>query len=115
VLSFHGYFAPMLGESGLGSLLQNVEMPLLEVLVDMEWEGITIDRDLFRRLGDELGGDLHRLEQEIARAAGTEVNLNSPRQLASVLFEQLQLPVLKNPPMPTCWSSWRPWVTSCPG
>jgi DNA polymerase-1 len=95
VLSLHQYFAPMLGESGLGSLLQNVEMPLLEVLVDMEWEGITIDRDLFRRLDNELGGDLHRLEQEIARAAGTEVNLNSPRQLASVLFEQLQLPVLK--------------------
>jgi DNA polymerase I len=95
VLSLHGYFAPMLEGSGLGSLLQNVEMPLLEVLVDMEWEGITIDRELFRRLGDELGSDLHRLEQEIARAAGTEVNLNSPRQLASVLFEQLQLPVLK--------------------
>jgi len=95
VLSLHQYFAPMLEETGLGSLLQKVEMPLLEVLVDMEWEGITVDRDLFSRLGSELAGDLHRLEQEIARSAGMEVNLNSPRQLATVLFEQLQLPVLK--------------------
>jgi DNA polymerase I len=61
----------------------------------MEWEGITIDLSVFRRLSDELGKDLRRLEQEIARAAGTDLNLNSPRQLASILFEKHQLPVLK--------------------
>jgi DNA polymerase I len=95
VLSLHRYFAPMLQETSLEPLLQKIEMPLLQVLVDMEWEGITIDRALFRKLGDELGNDLQRLEQEIAQAAGTDVNLNSPRQLASILFEQLQLPILK--------------------
>ena len=95
VLSLHRFFEPMLQETALEPLLQEIELPLLEVLVDMEWEGITIDQALFRKLGQELGGDLRRLEQEIARAAGTEVNLNSPRQLASVLFERLQLPVLK--------------------
>src|ERR671917_527049 len=76
-------------------LLRELEMPLLEVLVDMEWEGITIDRALFRTLSAELGGDLRRLDQEITRVAGMEVNLNSPRQLATVLFEKQQLPVLK--------------------
>ncbi|MFL5477116.1 MAG: DNA polymerase I [Gemmatimonadales bacterium] len=95
VLSLHRFFQPMLQETALEPLLQTIEMPLLEVLVDMEWAGITIDLALFRKLGEELGGDLRRLEQEIAQAAGTEVNLNSPRQLASVLFERLQLPVLK--------------------
>ncbi|HSJ76371.1 MAG TPA: DNA polymerase, partial [Gemmatimonadales bacterium] len=95
VLSLHRFFEPMLQETALEPLLQTIEMPLLEVLVDVEWSGITIDLALFRKLGEELGGDLRRLEQEIARAAGTEVNLNSPRQLASVLFERLQLPVLK--------------------
>jgi DNA polymerase I len=95
VLALHRFFAPMLQETGLEPLLQHIEMPLLEVLVDMEWQGITIDLGLFRRLGEELGADLRRLEQEIARAAGTELNLNSPRQLASILFERLQLPVLK--------------------
>jgi DNA polymerase I len=95
VLALHQFFAPMLTEMALEPLLRDIEMPLLEVLVDMEWEGITIDRALFRRLSDELGGDLRRLEQEITRAAGTDLNLNSPRQLAIVLFEKHQLPVLK--------------------
>ena len=95
VLALHRFFAPMLRETTLEPLLENLEMPLLEVLVDMEWAGITIDRALFAKLGDELGADLRRLELEIARAAGMEVNLNSPRQLASILFEKLQLPVLK--------------------
>ena len=95
VLALHRFFAPMLQEMSLESLLWEIELPLLQVLVDMEWNGITIDRALFRKLSDELGGDLRRLEQEIARAAGMEVNLNSPRQLASVLFEKLQLPVVK--------------------
>jgi DNA polymerase-1 len=95
VLALHQYFAPMLQETALESLLREIELPLLEVLVDMEWTGITIDRALFRRLSNELGGDLHRLEQEITRVAGMEVNLNSPRQLATVLFDKLQLPVVK--------------------
>ena len=95
VLALHQFFSPMLQEMALEPLLQEIEMPLLEVLVDMEWNGITIDRALFQKLSDELGGDLRRLEQEIGRVAGTEVNLNSPRQLASVLFEKHQLPVLK--------------------
>jgi DNA polymerase I len=95
VLALHQFFAPMLKGMALEPLLRDIEMPLLEVLVDMEWEGITIDRAVFRRLSEELGGDLRRLEGEITRAAGTELNFNSPRQLASVLFEKHQLPVLK--------------------
>ncbi len=94
-LALHRFFAPMLTEMQMEPLLREIEMPLLEVLVDMEWEGITIDLALFRRLSNELGRDLQRLEEEIARVAGTDLNLNSPRQLASVLFEQQQLPVLK--------------------
>jgi DNA polymerase I len=95
VLALHRFFAPMLQEMSLEPLLREIELPLLEVLVDMEWEGITIDRGLFQRLSQELGDDLRRLEQEISRVAGMEVNLSSPRQLATVLFEKLQLPVLK--------------------
>jgi DNA polymerase-1 len=95
VLELHRFFAPMLTEMALEGLLRDIEMPLLEVLTDMEWEGISIDLTLFKQLSDELARDLFRLEQEIARVAGTELNLNSPRQLASVLFEKHQLPVLK--------------------
>jgi DNA polymerase-1 len=94
-LALHRFFSPMLHEMALEPLLQEIEMPLLRVLVDMEWEGIQIDRVLFRRLSDELSVDLSRLESEIATVAGTELNLNSPRQLATILFEKHQLPVLK--------------------
>jgi DNA polymerase-1 len=76
-------------------LLREVEMPLVEVLVDMEWEGIGIDPAVFRRLDGELTADLRRLEGEISRVAGVDLNFNSTRQLAMVLFEKQQLPVLK--------------------
>ncbi len=95
VLALHDFFAPALREMALEPLLRDVEMPLVPVLVDMEWAGIAIDPALFARLSAELGAELARLETELARVAGAELNLNSPRQLATVLFEQQQLPVLK--------------------
>ncbi|MBA3259957.1 MAG: DNA polymerase I [Gemmatimonadales bacterium] len=95
VLALHDFFAPSLQSTAMEPLLREIEMPLVEVLTDMEWDGIAIDRALFARLGEELGGDLRRLEAECARVAGCELNVNSPRQLAAVLFEKHQLPVLK--------------------
>ena len=95
VLALHAFFAPRLAETALQPLLDEIEMPLVAVLVDMEWDGIAIDPALFARLSRELVGDLTRLEGEIARAAGTPFNVNSPRQLATILFDKLQLPVLK--------------------
>jgi DNA polymerase-1 len=95
VVALHELFAPRLAETALQPLLDGIEMPLVEVLVDMEWVGIAIDPALFARLSRELSIDLQRLEGEIARAAGGAINLNSPKQLAVVLFEKLQLPVLK--------------------
>jgi DNA polymerase I len=95
VLALHEIFAPELREHALERLLADLEIPLLEVLVDMEWAGIGIDRPLFARLSSEMGAELARLEGEIHAAAGTTFNLNSPKQLGQVLFEQHQLPVLK--------------------
>ncbi|MFI5234758.1 MAG: DNA polymerase I [Gemmatimonadales bacterium] len=95
VLALHGLFAPRIKDAGLARLLDEMEMPLVEVLVDMEWAGIAIDRKLFAKLSTELTGDLARLEADIAAAAGAGVNLNSPKQLGALLFEKLQLPVLK--------------------
>ena len=94
-LALHEYLRPRLEDTALWPLFQDVEMPLVEVLVDMEWIGIAIDPPVFARLSRELTTDLVRLEAEIAAAAGGSVNLNSPKQLATVLFEKLQLPVLK--------------------
>ncbi len=95
VLALHERFLPTIREMQMETLYQEVELPLVEVLVDMEWEGIGVDRAVFERLEGELSADMRRLEGEISRVAGLELNFNSPRQLATVLFEKQQLPVLK--------------------
>ncbi len=95
VLALRELQLPQLESTGMVALLDRVELPLVEVLVDMEWEGIRVDQSLLSRLGGELAADLDRLERDIAQVAGEDLNLNSPRQLAAILFEKQQLPVLK--------------------
>ena len=95
VLALHDFLAPALREMAMEPLFHEIEMPLVPVLTDMEWEGISIDPAVFARLSGELGAELARLEREIAGVAGEALNLNSPRQLAAILFEKQQLPVLK--------------------
>jgi len=95
VLELTGQLEAPLREAGLERLYRDIELPLIPVLVDMEWAGIAIDRGLFHRISRELAADLESLERRIAELAGTEFNLNSPKQMAAVLFEKLQLPVLK--------------------
>ncbi len=96
VLMLREQFAPELEVGSLQLLLNDLEMPLVSVLVDMEWTGIAIDQAHFARLDKELSRDLGVLEGRIHDVAGVEgLNLNSPRQLAAVLFEKLQLPVIR--------------------
>jgi DNA polymerase-1 len=95
VIAIHQVFAPSLAELGLERLLREVELPLVGVLADMEWAGIGIDAALFTRMSTELARDLASLERQIAEVAQSDLNLNSPKQLATLLFEKLQLPVLK--------------------
>ena len=95
ITALRARFAEPLAVTGMEPLYRDIELPLIPVLVDMEWTGIAIDQPLFRRLSQELAQDLARLERQITEAAGTEFNLNSPKQMGAVLFEKLQLPVLK--------------------
>jgi DNA polymerase-1 len=95
VLALRDFFAPTLAQTGMTRVLGEVEMPLVPVLVDMEWEGVRVDVPLFRKLSAELTSDLAAIEKDIASIAGEDLNINSPRQLAAVLFEKEQLPVLK--------------------
>lgn len=94
-LRLRGVLGPTLADHHLESLFRDVEVPLIAVLADMEWEGIAIDLELFARLTGEFREELGALEQAIHTAAGTEFNLNSNPQLRQVLFEKLQLPALK--------------------
>jgi len=96
VLGLYRHFGDELQRNSLGPLLDTLEMPLIPVLVDMEWTGIAIDPHHFASLGEVLGRDLEVLEGEIQAAAGGKaLNINSPRQLATVMFEEQGLPVLK--------------------
>jgi DNA polymerase-1 len=88
-------FAPTLADHSLERLFHDVEIPLIGVLVDMEWEGIAIDREHFSRLSAQMRSELAQLEHTIHEQAGVVFNLNSTPQLRHVLFEKLQLPVLK--------------------
>ncbi|NNG15286.1 MAG: DNA polymerase I [Gemmatimonadales bacterium] len=95
VLALHQVFRPFLERMAAEPLFHDIEMPLVGVLVDMEWTGIRIDTTLLAKLGREFREELTTLVAEIHVAAGQEFNLNSPKQLAAVLFEKQQLPILK--------------------
>jgi DNA polymerase-1 len=95
VLALRDFFAATLEKTGMTRVLDEIEMPLVPVIADMEWEGIRIDVALFQQLAAELSDDLATIERDIAGIAGEDLNINSPRQLAAVPFETDQLPVLK--------------------
>ncbi len=78
-------------ERGLVDLYKNVELPLVEVLFDMEKEGFRIDLDILNELNDKYSKELDSLIRQIIELAGKPFNVNSTKQLASVLFEDLGL------------------------
>jgi DNA polymerase-1 len=73
------------------SLYKKVELPLVEVLTDMECEGINLDTDFLGELSKGLSSDVQKLEKAIFEAAGETFNLASPKQLGPILFEKLKL------------------------
>jgi len=83
-----------LKDKGLQRLFYEVEMPLLEVLAEMEMNGVIIDMDYLAELSRDFSLRLRNLEKEIYKFAGQEFNINSPRQLSFILFEKLNLPVV---------------------
>jgi DNA polymerase-1 len=86
---------PELHREGLWQLFADVEMPLVPVLVHMERSGIALNTKLLTEMSLRLGQQLLELEKEIYNSVGHQFNINSPKQLGSVLFEELQLPGTK--------------------
>lgn len=72
-----------------------VELPLIEVLASMEFEGFKVDKEYLVQLGEKFQAELDELEKGIYDFAGVKFNINSPKQLGEVLFEKLNLPVIK--------------------
>ncbi|MBR2541066.1 MAG: DNA polymerase I [Mogibacterium sp.] len=84
-----------LAENGLKDLFHKCEMPLVLTLAGMEKEGIKCDPDILRSIGAELDEKISSLESDIYSLAGKEFNINSPKQLAVILFEDLKIPYPK--------------------
>jgi DNA polymerase-1 len=84
-----------LAEAGLSGVSDDVDMPLLPVLHRMERAGIRIDTSIFSRLSVELAEGTKAIEKRVADIAGGDFNVNSPKQLAFLLFEKLGLPPVK--------------------
>ena len=81
----------LIDEQEHGKLLDEIELPLVEVLADMEWTGVRIDVGVLSELSREFTSRLRSMEEEAYRLAGTEFNIASPSQVGEVLFERLKL------------------------
>ena len=82
----------------LGALYQEIEQPLVPVLLRMEHTGVLVDRDRLKTQGREISAQLQELHAAACKEAGYELNVDSPKQLQQVLFEKLQLPVVRKTP-----------------
>ncbi|MFJ7753374.1 DNA polymerase I [Peribacillus muralis] len=76
-------------------LLTDLELPLSIILANMEWQGIKVDIGRLKNMGQELAVRLRTIEARIFDLAGEAFNINSPKQLGAILFEKLELPVMK--------------------
>lgn len=81
-----------LEKDGVEKLLEEVELPLSEVLAKMEMNGVALDTRMLKRFSDDAQTELEKLTKEIYEEAGQEFNINSPKQLADILFVKLKLP-----------------------
>ncbi|RYE91092.1 MAG: DNA polymerase I, partial [Myxococcales bacterium] len=79
--------------AGMGKLLYEVEIPLSRVLTDMEAHGVLVDIEQLRVIGRDLDARIGELEKKAKEAAGRDINVNSPKQLEELLFDELGLPI----------------------
>ena len=87
-----GILRDKLREAGLLKLFEEIEMPLVFTLYDMEQNGVRIRAEALKIYGDQLGDKITELEKEIYEEAGETFNINSPKQLGAVLFENMKIP-----------------------
>ena len=95
VLKLKDVLNEKLKEMGLLDLFETVEMPLVYVLSDMEWEGVGIDVGYLKNLSLNIEDNLNNLERDICNLAGEELNVNSSQQIGKILFEKLGLKCIK--------------------
>ncbi|ARS30298.1 DNA polymerase I [Borreliella burgdorferi] len=84
-------FTKKLKEDKLDKLMHEIEMPFNKVIIEMEENGIYLDKEYLKEYGKELGKELEAIENEIIKSIGIDFNLNSPKQMHEILFEKLNL------------------------
>nr|WP_267505920.1 DNA polymerase I [Borreliella garinii] len=84
-------FTEKLKEDGLDKLMHEIEMPFNNVIIEMEENGIYLDKEYLKEYGKELGKELELIENETIQSIGIDFNLNSPKQMHEILFEKLNL------------------------
>ncbi|RZJ63353.1 MAG: DNA polymerase I [Flavobacterium sp.] len=90
-LQLKQHFAPILDQTETRKLFDEIEIPLVQVLADMEMEGVRLDTAFLAELSKELDTDIKQLERQIYEAAGESFNLGSPKQLGEVLFDKMKI------------------------
>src|SRR5699024_2288835 len=95
LFTLKGQMESYLKENEQWELLTDLELPLSLVLGEMEYTGVSVDKGRLSKMGEDLKHRLTNLEQEVYELAGERFNLNSPKQLGPILFEKLELPVIK--------------------
>lgn len=98
-LRLHRALWPQLqAQPQLRHVFDDIELPLVSVLARMEQRGVLVDANALRRQSDELGKRMHALQQQAYAIAGRDFNVDSPKQLQALLFDELQLPALMKTP-----------------
>jgi DNA polymerase-1 len=94
----HALWAQLGQQPRLRQLYEQIEQPLMPVLLRMEATGVQVDRQMLRRQGGELARRMQELQEQAHKEAGAPFNLDSPKQLQEILFNKLQLPVVRKTP-----------------
>ena len=90
-LQLKNKFEPLLADAHIKKLFEEIEIPLISVLADMEAEGIALDKNALKELSLELEKDILKVDSEIQQLAGTPFNVSSPKQVGEILFEVLKV------------------------
>src|SRR5699024_8549533 len=85
------HFQPILEKVGTKKLFDEIEIPLVQVLADMEKEGINLDVAFLKNMSVEMQKDIDTFEEQIYETAGEKFNLASPKQLGEVLFDKMKI------------------------
>lgn len=97
-LSLQTFFAPHIKKDGLTEVYRDIEMPLVPILNAVERKGVMIDSQALHQQGKELKKQMQALEEQAYQLVGMEFNIGSPKQIQTVLYDEMQLPVLKKTP-----------------